>query len=70
MRTRYKNLTLINGEIISMWTKLEENNVMKDEYCKQQFNEAFDEARDVLIDYDLYSEGFGNSILNKIKSGL
>lgn len=53
-----------------MWTKIEEKNVMKDEYCKQQFNEAFDEARDVLIDYDLYSEGFGNSILNKIKSGL
>lgn len=53
-----------------MWTKLEENNVVKDEYCKQQFNEAFDEAKDVLVDYDLYSEGFGNSILNKIKSGM
>ena len=53
-----------------MWTKIEEKNAMKDEYCKQQFNEAFDEAKDVLVDYDLYSEGFGNSILNKIKSGM
>ena len=40
------------------------------EFCERQFNEAFDEARDVLIDNDLYTEGFGNSILNKIKSGL
>ena len=40
------------------------------EFCERQFNEAFDEARDVLIDYDLYTEAFGDSILNKIKSGL
>ena len=53
-----------------MLNKIEELNDVDREYCKQQFNEAFDEARDVLIDYNLYSEGFGNSILNKIKSGL
>ena len=52
-----------------MWIKINES---ADEALesRQRFNEAFDEARDVLIDYDLYSEGFGNAILNKIKSGL
>ena len=49
----------------------EENmNLKETEFLERQFNEAFDEARDVLIDYDLYTEGFGSSILNKIKSGL
>ena len=49
----------------------EENmNCKETEFCERQFNEAFDETRDVLIDYDLYTEGFGSSILNKIKSGL
>lgn len=49
----------------------EENmNCKETEFCERQFNEAFDEARDVLIDNDLYTEGFGSSILNKIKSGL
>ena len=49
----------------------EENmNRKETEFLERQFNEAFDEARDVLIDNDLYTEGFGSSILNKIKSGL
>ena len=53
-----------------MWLKINENANIDDVLVKHQFNEAFDEARDVLIDYDLYSEGFSNAILNKIKSGL
>lgn len=53
-----------------MWIKIDENTNVDDVLAKHQFNEAFDEARDVLIDYDLYTEGFGNAILNKIKSGL
>lgn len=49
----------------------EENmNLKETEFLERQFNEAFDEARDVLIDNDLYTEAFGDSILNKIKSGL
>jgi hypothetical protein len=52
-----------------MWIKINES-VDDALRSRQQFNEAFDEARDVLIDYDLYTEGFGNAILNKIKSGL
>lgn len=54
----------------NMWIKIDENTNVDDVLAKHQFNEAFDEARDVLIDYDLYTEGFGNAILNKIKSGL
>ena len=34
----------------------EENmNLKETEFLERQFNEAFDEARDVLIDYDLYT---------------
>ena len=53
-----------------MWIKIGDIQKEDNDRCKQQFNEAFDEARDVLIDYDLYTEGFGNKILDKIKSGL
>lgn len=54
-----------------MWMTLEEyERKQNEEFCKKQYNEAFEEARDVLIDYDLYNEGFGGKILEKIKSGL
>ena len=54
-----------------MWLTVEEyERKQNEEFCKKQYNEAFEETRDVLIDYDLYNEGFGGKILEKIKSGL